>query len=69
MKYQVFWKNNDREVPHGTYSTQEVAMQSIYAWWDKHGFEPRYVRSWTKDGVMWIDYGYHNAFYLIKEVE
>ena len=71
MKYQVSWENkltNEINI-HGTFETLQDALQSIYDWWDKNEFTPRYIRHWNTGNRATIDYGSQHMFYYISEVE
>lgn len=53
---------------HGTFKNVDEAYESIRQWWAKNNFEPSFVR-WQPDerGDIWLDYGPHSAFYVLKE--
>lgn len=69
-KYRVEWKNHRTKEhnEHGVFDTYEEALDSIYEWWEENSFNPPYIRRWTKDGVTTIDYGFHDMFYYIREI-
>lgn len=50
---------------HGTFATYEEAWKSITDWWDKHDFEPYYVRKIMHARKDVFDYGNHYGFYHI----
>lgn len=69
-KYQVRWETHGSEPKlHGIYNSLDEAVESINHWWDLNDFTPPYVRMWTKGRTTTIDYGLHEAFYRIVELD
>lgn len=76
MKYEVHWVKAwsmctppYHDEHHGIFNSLEEAQASIQAWWKKNDFTPRYVRQMHDEhNNLWMDYGNHRAFYVIKEV-
>lgn len=70
-KFEVHWVHYklDKDETHGQFDTLAEAIQSVHDWWKKNDYQPVYIRQWTVDGETTIDYGFHQMFYIIKEVE
>lgn len=75
MKYLLVWKdtNTNKKTYIAKFNTRNDALDSISSWWNKHKFEPPYVRihEFEENGIkkQSLDYGSHTMFYEIWEVE
>lgn len=67
--YNLYWINNlNQELKyHGVFKTEDEALVSIFDWWEENDFKPKYVRKFTFDDILNIDYGSHYFFYLITK--
>ncbi|MGT2964182.1 hypothetical protein [Streptococcus acidominimus] len=72
MKYSLYFQiNNNEPELQGIFSELEKAYKHISKLIEEKS-SITYTetwRFWKKDGVTYIDYGAHNVFYMIKEVE
>ncbi|WP_227276811.1 hypothetical protein [Vagococcus fluvialis] len=66
--FSLQWTDGSSTRDHGVFRTKEQAMDSINVWWELNKFKPKYVRTWDKNGVTTVDYGFHDMFYHIKEI-
>nr|DAQ48242.1 MAG TPA: hypothetical protein [Bacteriophage sp.] len=84
--HQVWWHGYDyfktktgkvyRKKVHrayGKYPTTRQAYNSMFEWWNKNKYKPKYIRlvpeEDEKGKYIWIDYGLHTCFYHIRRVE
>ncbi|HEM3698928.1 TPA: hypothetical protein U1C85_002014 [Streptococcus suis] len=69
--YELHFKiNNNKPVLQGTFDTEAEAEEYMQHLIDtKSRIKSWYIRKLQRDGYWWYDYGAHNAFYTIKEVE
>lgn len=70
--YELRWVRDEDGINTnlGRFPTYEEAWEAIQAWWTMHDYKPSYVRkSGDEDYVVEIDYGLHDAKYMIVHVE
>lgn len=67
--YYLQWQSKYRVDNLGIYSSEEDALQAVYNWWELNDFKPHYIRTWNKDGVLTVDYGFHTYFYKITRID
>lgn len=69
--YGLYFKtNNNKPVLQGTFDTEAEAEKHMQYLIDtKSRIKSWYIRKLQRDGYWLYDYGSHNAFYMIKEVE
>lgn len=68
--YTNYWVNVRADVKkeHGTYRSEEEAVQAVQAWWEIHGESYSNVEyNRTNTGALEILYGDPNYFYRIEE--
>ncbi len=70
--YTNYWVNerNDVKKQHGSYNSEQEAVDAIFAWWEIHNEdygEVEYKR--TNTGALEIIYGDPNYYYRIEEEE
>lgn len=69
MKYRAIFKINGVEKPLATFNSYDEAYQHCMEHRKKNStLECFYVRVIKKDNVTTLDYGAHNAFYKIEEI-
>lgn len=72
--YTNYWINRRNNVvkEHGSYKTEEEAIQGIKSWWELHGDNYKNVEERrTNSGALEINYGEDNYYYKIvkREIE
>lgn len=71
-RYNLYFQLNGKDPElQGKFDTKQEALDAIRKLIEEKS-SITYTetwRFWKKDGVTYIDYGAHNAFYMIKEVE
>ena len=69
--YTNYWVNQriDQRKEHGSYASEEEALEGIMAWWEIHdeNYEVETIR--TNTGALEVLYGDPNYFYRIEERE
>lgn len=67
--YTNYWVNRRVEVKkeHGSYKSEEEAIEGIEAWWAIHGEDHDYEKVRTNTGALEILYDDPNYFYRIEE--
>lgn len=69
--YTNYWVNQrlDQRKEHGSYASEEEALEGIKAWWDLHGESHDMELIRTNTGALEVLYGNPNYFYRIEERE
>lgn len=69
--YKLYFRiNNNEPELQGTFATGAEAEKHMQYLIDtKSRIKSWYIRKLQRDGYWLYDYGAHNAFYMIKEVE
>lgn len=68
--YTNYWVNrrDDVKKEHGSYKTEEEALEAIRIWWDIQGSKYKEVESYrTNTGALEVNYGFDNYFYRIEK--
>ncbi|MGT2800838.1 hypothetical protein [Streptococcus marmotae] len=71
MTYNLYFQINDKEPEfQGQFNTEKEAIYAVRKIVDEKSSVTHTDtwRFWNKDGVTYIDYGAHNARYIIEEV-
>lgn len=72
IRYHLYFQINDKAPGlQGEFDTKQEALDAIRKLIDEKSSVTHtdLWRFWDKSGVTYVDYGAHNAFYMIKEVE
>ena len=69
--YTNYWVNQriDQRKEHGTYATEEEALEGIKAWWEIHDEQYDVETIRTNTGALEVLYGDPNYFYRIEARE
>lgn len=70
--YTNYWENRRDNVrkEHGSYATEEEAIEGIKAWWELHNEKYTNVKhERTNSGALEITYGDDNYYYRIEKRE
>lgn len=68
--YTNYWQRRDKSVrkEHGSYRSEEEAIEGIKAWWELHGEEyPDAQFNRTNSGALEVVYGDENYVYRIEK--
>ena len=70
MEYKLYFKINGKEKFLKEFSNYDDAFNYSVKHREKNStIESHYIRMFKKNNIFKLDYGAHNAFYLIKEIE